>query len=134
MTTQQQAQDLIGATAYDQDGQKVGNVSAIYYDRNSGEPEWLTVKTGLFGMKENFVPLALARPRGQREVEFATGKDAITGAPKIDPDGQLTARGGAALRALRPVLWRAGPRPALWRAGQSRRAAGDRRADGRAGR
>jgi uncharacterized protein (TIGR02271 family) len=97
MTTQQQAQDLIGATAYDQDGQKVGNVSTIFYDRDSGEPEWLTVKTGLFGMKENFVPLALARPRGQQEVEFATGKDAITGAPKIDPDGQLTAREEAQL-------------------------------------
>jgi PRC-barrel domain protein len=133
MTTQQQAQDLIGATAYDQAGQKVGNVSEIYYDRSTGEPEWLTVKTGLFGMKENFVPLALARPRGQGEVEFAAGKDVITGAPKIDPDGRLTARGGAAVRALWPVLWRAGQRPALRRAGRSRRAGG-RRADGRAGR
>jgi uncharacterized protein (TIGR02271 family) len=97
MTTQQQAQDLIGATAYDQGGQKIGNVSEIYYDRATGEPEWLTVKTGLFGKKENFVPLALARPRGQQEVEFATDKDAITGAPGIDPDGQLTAREEAQL-------------------------------------
>ena len=61
MTTEQRVQDLIGATAYDQDGQKVGNISTVYYDRDTGEPEWLTVKTGLFGMKENFVPLALAR-------------------------------------------------------------------------
>jgi PRC-barrel domain len=74
MITVQQAQDLAGAIAYDQGGQKVGNVAEIYYDRSTGEPEWLTVKTGLFGLKESFVPLTLARPRGQQEVEFATGQ------------------------------------------------------------
>jgi PRC-barrel domain len=133
MITVQQAQDLVGVTAYDQASQKVGNVAEIYYDRSTGEPEWLTVKAGLFGMKENFVPLTLARPRGQQEVEFATGKDAITGAPKIDPDGQLTAREEAQLFEHYGLSY--GEQDsglALWRAGQSRRAK-DRRADSRAG-
>jgi uncharacterized protein (TIGR02271 family) len=89
MITMQEARNLIGATAYDQGGQKVGDVATLYLDRATGEPEWVTVKTGLFGRKETFVPVALARQRGPHEVEFAAGKDTITGAPKIDPEGEL---------------------------------------------
>jgi uncharacterized protein (TIGR02271 family) len=89
MFSTQEARALIGATAYDQGGQKVGTLSTLYLDKATGEPEWLTVKTGMFEMKETFVPLALARPRREGEVEFATDKDTITGAPKIDPDGNL---------------------------------------------
>jgi len=89
MITMQEARNLIGATAYDQGGRKVGDVTTLYLDRDTGEPEWVTVKTGLFGLKETFVPLALARPRGPHEVEFAADKDTITGAPKIDPQGKL---------------------------------------------
>jgi uncharacterized protein (TIGR02271 family) len=89
MFSTQEAQALIGATAYDQGGRKVGTLSALYLDKATGEPEWLTVKTGMFGMKETFVPLALARPRREGEVEFATDKNTVTGAPKIDPDGNL---------------------------------------------
>ena len=66
-------------------------MATVYQDKATGEPGWLTVKTGLFGMKETFVPLALARVRGAREVELAVGKDSITSAPKIDPDGELSA-------------------------------------------
>jgi uncharacterized protein (TIGR02271 family) len=90
MFTQEEAQNLSGATAYDQAGQKIGQVATVYQDQATGEPEWLTVKTGLFGMKETFVPLALARVRGEREVEVAADKDTITSAPKIDPDGELS--------------------------------------------
>ena len=73
--TQEEVRNLTGATAYDQAGQKVGQVATVYQDQATGEPEWLTVKTGLFGMKETFVPLALARVRGDREVELAADKD-----------------------------------------------------------
>jgi uncharacterized protein (TIGR02271 family) len=90
MITMQEARNLIGATAYDQGGQKVGDVATLYLDQATGEPEWVTVKTGLFGRKETFVPVALARQRGAHEVEFAADKDTITGAPKIDPEeGEL---------------------------------------------
>lgn len=90
MFNQEEVQTLTGATAYDQAGQKIGQVATVYQDRATGEPEWLTVKTGLFGMKETFVPLALARARGDREVELAADKDTIAAAPKIDPGGQLS--------------------------------------------
>jgi len=90
MFTQEEAQNLTGATAYDQAGQKIGQVATVYRDEATGAPEWLTVKTGLFGMKETFVPLTLARLRGEREVELAADKDTVTSAPKIDPDAQLS--------------------------------------------
>jgi uncharacterized protein (TIGR02271 family) len=90
MFTQEEVQNLTGATAYDQAGQKIGQVATVYRDEATGAPEWLTVKTGLFGMKETFVPLALARVRGEHEVELAADKDTITSAPKIDPDAQLS--------------------------------------------
>ncbi len=90
MYTQEEVRNLTGATAYDQAGQKIGQVATIYQDKATGEAEWLTVRTGLFGMKETFVPLALGRVRSESEVEFATDKDTITTAPKIDPDGELS--------------------------------------------
>ena len=89
MITRQQASDLIGAAAYDRGGDKIGQVATVYLDQASGEPEWLTVTTGLFGPRQTFVPTAPARLRGPREVEFDIDKDTITSAPNIDPDGEL---------------------------------------------
>jgi len=90
MITKQQASDLIGATAYDHGGDEIGQVAAVYLDKASGEPEWLTVTTGLSGPRQTFVPTASAHLRGPGEVEFGLDKDAITAAPAIDPDGELT--------------------------------------------
>jgi ribosomal 30S subunit maturation factor RimM len=61
MFAQEGAHNLTGATAYDQAGQKIGRVATVYRDEAAGGLEWLRVKTGLFGMKETFVPLPRAR-------------------------------------------------------------------------
>jgi uncharacterized protein (TIGR02271 family) len=90
MFTQHELRNVAGATVYDQQGKKIGQVATIYQDQATGQPEWMTVKTGLFGMKETFVPLALARIRRQDEVEVAADKNTITAAPKVDPDGELS--------------------------------------------
>ena len=91
MFTHDEAQTLIGATARDRDGQKVGHVTAVYEDRVTGAPEWLTVTTGLFGSKETFVPISLARLRGHSgDLELAAAKETITSAPRIGPEGRLS--------------------------------------------
>ena len=91
MFTHDEAQALIGATARDRDGQKVGHVTAVYEDRVTGAPEWLTVTTGLFGSKETFVPVALAQFRSHSgDVKLAAAKETITGAPRIGSDGKLS--------------------------------------------
>ncbi len=48
----------IGRRAVDPQGSKIGSVGQVYLDDETGQPDWVTVNTGLFGMKENFAPLA----------------------------------------------------------------------------
>ncbi len=54
---------LFGTTVYDKDGDKIGKVDEVYLDNASGQPEWVSVKTGLFGSSLSLIPLARpARP------------------------------------------------------------------------
>jgi uncharacterized protein (TIGR02271 family) len=71
------------------DGEKIGKVDEVYLDTASGEPEWLSVNTGLFGMKSSFVPLQGANPEGET-VRVAYTKDEVKDAPGITPDAELS--------------------------------------------
>ncbi|HST67549.1 MAG TPA: YsnF/AvaK domain-containing protein, partial [Mycobacteriales bacterium] len=64
-------------------------VAQVYLDDASGEPEWVTVKTGLFGTKESFVPLAASRLDGSDLVVQAT-KDQVSGAPRVEQDDHIS--------------------------------------------
>ncbi|MBT2598118.1 PRC-barrel domain-containing protein [Arthrobacter sp. ISL-72] len=48
----------------DHDGDKIGSIGQVYTDDDSGEPTFVTVKTGLFGTSESFVPLQGASVEG----------------------------------------------------------------------
>jgi uncharacterized protein (TIGR02271 family) len=89
MTTPGQWTDLIGSTAIDSDGEKVGKIGQIYLDDATGQPAWVTVSTGLFGMRESVAPLYNAQP-SQGEVRLAVTKQMIKDAPNIDADAHLT--------------------------------------------
>ena len=82
------AQQLTGRTVTDQQGDKIGKVGQIYLNDNTGEPEWLTVSTGLFGTRESFVPLGGADYSGT-DVVVPVTKDVVKGAPNVDNDGHL---------------------------------------------
>ena len=58
-----------GRTAVDANGDKIGNIEEIYLDADTNEPEWLAVKTGLFGTKLSFVPIAEASERDGEVVQ-----------------------------------------------------------------
>jgi uncharacterized protein (TIGR02271 family) len=80
---------LSGATVRTEGGGKIGKVAQVYLDDETGQPEWVTVRTGLFGTKESFVPLAAARlERGELVVDAT--KEKVNGAPRIDEDGYLS--------------------------------------------
>jgi len=79
-----QGRELIGS-----DEEKIGKVSEIYLDGQTGKPEWALVNTGLFGSKSHFVPLAGASPEGE-QVRAQVTKEQVKGAPSIEPDGQLS--------------------------------------------
>jgi uncharacterized protein (TIGR02271 family) len=80
---------LTGSSVVDSSGGKIGKVGQVYLDDQTGQPQWVTVKTGLFGAKESFVPLAAARVEGDRLVVDAT-KDQVSGAPQVDEDGHIS--------------------------------------------
>ncbi|MFE7286079.1 PRC-barrel domain-containing protein [Streptomyces noursei] len=81
-------QSLTGLHVVDVEGAKVGLVQQVYRDDATNEPEWITVRTGLFGMKETFVPLAGARRSGD-ELHVPHTKSTIKQAPRIDAEGHL---------------------------------------------
>lgn len=77
------------ATVYDQNNEKVGTVKEVYLDDQTGEPNFVTVSTGFFGMKETFVPLDAASRIADGDLKVPFTKDFIKDAPNIDPDGHL---------------------------------------------
>jgi uncharacterized protein (TIGR02271 family) len=89
MITQDQLRTVIGATAYDRDGDKIGKVGQVYYDDATDQPTWVTVNTGFFGAHESFVPVSGAELTGDR-VTLAYDKATVKDAPKIAEDGHLS--------------------------------------------
>jgi uncharacterized protein (TIGR02271 family) len=71
------------------EGQKIGSIGQIYVDDSTGEPSFVTVKTGLFGTAESFVPLQDATVTGG-DIRVAYNKDEVKDAPRVDPDGRIS--------------------------------------------
>jgi uncharacterized protein (TIGR02271 family) len=80
----------IGRDAYDASGNKVGEITDIYYDDASGRPEWVAVKTGLFGTKRTFVPIHGSFVHDGNDLRLAFEKSTIKDAPRVDPEGHLS--------------------------------------------
>jgi uncharacterized protein (TIGR02271 family) len=89
--TSEQAARLAGGSGnvLDTSGDKIGSIGQVYLDDSTGEPSWVTVKTGLFGTSESFVPLQNARVDGD-DVVVGFDKDTVKGAPRIDADNNLS--------------------------------------------
>src|ERR687889_1383779 len=78
-----------GSTMVDRDGDRIGEIDAIYVDDETGEPEWALVNTGFFGTRSSFVPLAQAAAHGD-QVQVPYDKQRVKDAPNMDPDGHLS--------------------------------------------
>jgi stress response protein YsnF len=89
------ALDWRGRTVVDRDGDKIGTFDELYLDE-SDRPAWAAVTTGLFGMRQTFVPLSEAQSDGD-VLRVPFGKDMVKDAPRIDPDSQLDAEEEAVL-------------------------------------
>ena len=89
MPTVQDVQNWRGRTLVDRDGDKIGTIEDVYLDRSSGEPEWVAVKTGLFGKNVSFVPIRDASAAGD-DVRVSHEKDLVKDAPNVDADGELS--------------------------------------------
>jgi len=70
----------------DSEGKRIGKIGQIYLDDQGGQPEWVTVPTGLFGNGESFAPLADATVQGD-DIHVAYTKDVVKDAPHSDDAG-----------------------------------------------
>jgi uncharacterized protein (TIGR02271 family) len=89
MLDQGQIDQVAGSDAYGSDGNKIGSVGQVYLDDQTGQPAWVTVNTGLFGMNESFIPLSDASFSGGR-LTVPFDKDKVKGAPHVASDGHLS--------------------------------------------
>ncbi|KRE43004.1 PRC and DUF2382 domain-containing protein [Knoellia sp. Soil729] len=90
MINENQINDIFGSEVYASDGDKIGEAGRVYLDDETGRPEWVTVRTGLFGTNESFVPLSSAELSDNR-LTVTHDKATVKDAPNVDPeDGHLS--------------------------------------------
>lgn len=82
-------EQLQNSDVYGSDGDKIGSVGQVYLDDQTNQPTFVTVKTGLFGMKETFVPVSQASASNDG-LQVPFDKAFVKDAPNIDADGSLT--------------------------------------------
>ncbi|AEF40571.1 PRC-barrel domain-containing protein [Hoyosella subflava] len=90
------ADALIGMTCYGSDGEKIGKIIDLYIDNATGEPSWVTLRTGLLGVKESLVPITEATVT-DNGLQFPFTKHKVKDAPDIGAEGDLTPQQEAAL-------------------------------------
>jgi uncharacterized protein (TIGR02271 family) len=88
MITEHQLDAVVGSTAVGADG-PLGTVAEVYLDDDTGRPEWATVRTGMFGTRETFVPLAQADVTGT-DLRLPYDKETVKNAPHVGSDGHLS--------------------------------------------
>jgi uncharacterized protein (TIGR02271 family) len=91
MITQEHIDTLLGngGNVLGSDGEKIGSIGQVYLDDQTGEPSWVTAKTGLFGTSESFIPLQGADVAGH-DVRVPYTKHQVKDAPRIETDGNLS--------------------------------------------
>jgi len=85
MITREQIPTVLDHAVHDAGGSKIGEAKHVFLDDVTGEPEWVSVKTGLFGTSESFVPIHDANlVKDHLEVPYP--KDKVKDAPNVDVD------------------------------------------------
>jgi hypothetical protein len=85
-----------GLKVIDIDGKRIGTLQNLFVNRRTGEPEWATVKTGMFGqtgragLKTVFVPLVGANRTDADHLRLAIQGGQVTGAPRLAAGAALT--------------------------------------------
>jgi uncharacterized protein (TIGR02271 family) len=108
---------LYDCQVIDPRGEKIGSVKQVWLDGQTGDPVWASVHTGLFGMKETFVPLQRAELHDD-QVQIPVAKEQVKDAPKIEAAGDRMSESDQA--ALYQHYGVAGPGPGTGGAGQQR--------------
>lgn len=114
-----------GKTVLDSSGKQIGTISDVYFDEQTGQPEWALVSSGLFGTRQHFIPIAHQRMQsGQDSVTVSFSADQVMNAPSVDADGELSEDEEHRLYNHYGIDWRASTSQTTYPAGtqQGRRA------------
>ena len=90
MTSAASPEAYAGRTVVDQQGNKIGSVGQVYVNDQTAQPDWITVNTGMFGMRESFAPLAGATFTGDNLV-VPFDKDVVKDAPDVSDSDHMDA-------------------------------------------
>ncbi|MEU6528009.1 PRC and DUF2382 domain-containing protein [Streptomyces sp. NPDC046928] len=86
MISREQIGNVLDRPVLGEGGKKIGEVKHVYVDDATGRPEWMSVKTGMFGSSESFVPIRDATVvEDHTEVPYSKGT--VKDAPRVDADG-----------------------------------------------
>lgn len=85
MISTEQIQTLLenGGSVIGENDTKIGAIGQVFLDDTTGNPDWVTVKTGLFGTGESFVPLDKGTVSGN-DIVVPFSKDRVKDAPRVD--------------------------------------------------
>ncbi|MEU7474702.1 PRC and DUF2382 domain-containing protein [Lentzea sp. NPDC042327] len=86
MIDRTQLEALYDCDVIDNKGERIGSVKQLWLDDEDGQPTWAQVHTGLFGLRESFVPIQQARVSAGA-ITVPVDKELVKEAPKIDVDG-----------------------------------------------
>jgi PRC-barrel domain len=98
MTTPQDTPNYVGRGTVDAEGNRIGKITKVYDDDQTGQPRWILVETGLFGTRQSFAPVHGSRFDGEQLVVLAVSKDQVKDAPNIDSDAHVSESEQDALR------------------------------------
>jgi sporulation protein YlmC with PRC-barrel domain len=76
----------------DPSGERIGKLGDVYLDRQTDQPAWAGVRTGLFGARETLIPLEGMQEEGDA-LRVPWEKDLIKDAPNVDADVSLDEEG-----------------------------------------
>jgi PRC-barrel domain/Domain of unknown function (DUF2382) len=89
VTTPAEAEQYIGRTAVDSEGNRIGKIGQAYLDYGTGEPLWVTVATGLFGTRQSFAPIYGSHLEGD-DVILTVTRDQVKDAPNVEDDAHIS--------------------------------------------
>lgn len=83
MINQAEVDRLYDCDVIDEHGERIGSVKQVWLDDQDGRPMWASVHTGLFGLKESFVPIQDAT-LGNGVITVPVDKQQVKDAPRIE--------------------------------------------------
>jgi PRC-barrel domain len=90
MLTEADLRELLGRDVLDREGKTIGNLETFFNDRETGQPEWLGVFSGLIRSHHRLVPVRDAERKGVT-LRVPWTKDEVEHAPEYgDPDRPIS--------------------------------------------